>query len=204
MRIALSFLAFQLVASAAAPPPLPEIGYPLRDIGTRELRSQFNDKRRGHIHHAIDLMRRRGTPILAVADGTVRKLCRSRSGGISAYLFDASEQYCFFYGHLDHYAKGLHEGREVHRGDVIGYVGSTGNAKRSAPHLHFAVSRTGPERKWFGGVPIDPFPILLATTQRKGGPVLDAAAIAGAEDLDADDINEEAATPVATLKIPLN
>jgi murein DD-endopeptidase MepM/ murein hydrolase activator NlpD len=194
MRFALGFLAFQLVATAAALPPLPDIGYPLSDIRTQELRSQFNDKRRGHIHHAIDLMRRRGTPILAVTDGTIRKLDRSRSGGISIYLFDGSEEYCFFYAHLDHYARGLHEGREVHRGDVIGYVGSTGNAKRSAPHLHFAVSRISPEPKWFGGIAIDPFPILRATIERKGGPVLDAAdtAIAAAEDL-----GEEAATPVA-------
>ncbi len=177
MQFALSLVLLQLVAAAASPAPplpqlpLPEIGLPLRDIRPAELRSQFNDKRRGHIHHAIDLMRPRSTPILAVTDGMIRKLYRSKSGGISIYLFDGAEEYCFFYGHLDHYAKGLREGQEVHRGDVIGYVGYTGNAKRSAPHLHFAVSRTGPERKWSGGAPIDPFPILRASTRapRKGG-----------------------------------
>jgi murein DD-endopeptidase MepM/ murein hydrolase activator NlpD len=102
---------------------------------------------------------------MAVTDGVIRKLYRSKAGGISIYLFDGSEEYCFFYGHLDHYAKNLHEGQAVHKGDVIAYVGYTGNAKRTAPHLHFAVSLTGPARRWSGGVAIDPYPILLAATR---------------------------------------
>ena len=156
------------VASAKAPPlpelpgKMPEIGYPLAEIKPGELHSEFNDHRRGHTHHAIDLMRPRGTPVMAVTDGVIHKLYRSRTGGISIYLFDGSEEYCYFYGHLDHYAKDLHEGQEVHEGDLIGYVGSTGNARRSSPHLHFAVSLTGAERKWSGGVPIDPYLMLVA------------------------------------------
>jgi murein DD-endopeptidase MepM/ murein hydrolase activator NlpD len=166
MRIALSvlFITIPVLLGAAKKPDLPDIGYPLAEVKPRELRSQFNDARRGHRHHAIDLMRPRGTPVMAVANGVIRKLYRSRTGGISIYLFDGSQEYCFFYGHLDHYAKNLHEGQEVRKGEVIGFVGYTGNAKRSAPHLHFAVSLTGPERRWSGGVPIDPYPILLAAT----------------------------------------
>ena len=99
---------------------------------------------------------------MAVTDGVIRRLYRSKTGGISIYLFDGSQEYCFFYGHLDHYAKGLHEGQEVTKGEVIGYVGYTGNAKRSAPHLHFAVSLTGPKHLWYGGTAVDPYPILLA------------------------------------------
>jgi len=162
MRFALGFLLLQSLLAGASLPPLPVIGYPLPNVRPGELKSQFLDKRRGHTHHAIDLMRRRGTPVLAVTDGTIRKLYRSRQGGISIYLFDGTQDFCFFYGHLDHYAKGLREGQAVLKGDVIGYVGSTGNAKRTSPHLHFAVSRTGPERRWSGGVPLDPFPILRA------------------------------------------
>ena len=182
MRFALSFLLMRMLAAAAVAPPMPDIGYPLADIKPRELRSQFKDKRRGHIHHAIDLMRHRGTPVLAVTDGTIRKLYRSRSGGISIYLFDGSEQYCFFYGHLDHYAKGLHEGQEVHRGELIGYVGYTGNAKRNAPHLHFAVSLTGPRRQWSGGVPIDPFPMLLSVTQPPTPPAAESHPVVVADE----------------------
>ncbi len=164
MRIALGvfLLILPAVLGAAKRPEMPDIGYPLAEVKPRELRSQFNDKRRGHRHHAIDLMRPRGTEVMAVTDGVIRKLYRSKTGGISIYLFDGSAEYCFFYAHLDHYAKNLHEGQQVRKGEVIGYVGYTGNAKRSAPHLHFGVSLTGPERRWSGGVMLDPYPVLLA------------------------------------------
>ncbi len=155
-------LILPVMLGAAKRPVLPELGYPLAEIKPRELRSQFTDKRRGHRHNAIDLMRKRGTPVMAVTDGIIRKLYRSKTGGISIYMFDGSKEYCFFYGHLDHYAKNLHEGQQVHKGEVIGFVGYTGNAKRSAPHLHFAVSLTGPRHLWFGGIPVDPYPMLLA------------------------------------------
>ena len=185
MRIALGVLLFTIpvISAAAERPVLPDIGYPLAEVKPKELRSQFNDHRRGHTHHAIDLMRRRGTPVMAVTDGVIRKLYRSRSGGISVYLFDGSEEYCFFYAHLDHYSKNLHEGQEVHKGDVIAYVGSTGNAKRSSPHLHFAVSLTGPARRWSGGVAIDPYPILLASVPPPGSasPTETASSVAAAE-----------------------
>ena len=171
MRLAIGVLLLILPAldGASRKPELPDIGFPLADVKSKELRSQFNDHRRGHQHHAIDLMRPRGTPVMAVTDGAIRKLYRSRTGGISIYLFDGSEEYCFFYAHLDHYAKSLHEGQQVRKGEVIGYVGYTGNAKRSAPHLHFAVSLTGPERRWSGGVAIDPYPILLAAAPPSNG-----------------------------------
>jgi murein DD-endopeptidase MepM/ murein hydrolase activator NlpD len=162
-------LILPVLLGAAKRPELPQLGYPLAQVKPGEVHSEFNDKRRGHRHHAIDLMRPRGTPVMAVTDGKIRKLYRSRTGGISIYLFDVSEEYCFFYAHLDHYAKNLHEGQEVHKGDVIAYVGHTGNAKRSAPHLHFAVSLTGPERRWSGGVAIDPYPMLLAATPPSPG-----------------------------------
>jgi murein DD-endopeptidase MepM/ murein hydrolase activator NlpD len=159
-------------------------------------RSEFNDHRRGHWHHAIDLMRPRGTPVMAVTDGQIRKLYRSKTGGISVYLFDAGEEYCFFYAHLDHYAEGLHEGQEVHRGDVIAYVGHTGNAPRNAPHLHFAVSLTGPQRKWSGGIALDPLPMLVIAA----APHPDAAPTVVVADVNAGDPDETAA-PAPSLLI---
>jgi peptidoglycan LD-endopeptidase LytH len=181
----------------AMPPDAPQIRYPLADVKPSELqRSEFNDHRRGHRHHAMDLMRPRGTPVMAVTDGQIRKLYRSKTGGISVYLFDASEEYCFFYAHLDHYAEGLHEGQEVHKGDVIAYVGYTGNAKRNAPHLHFAVSLTGTQRKWSGGVALDPYPMLViaATPHPESGQTVVAA------DVNAGD-PDETELPVSGLLI---
>jgi len=172
MRIALCVFLLVLPAllGGAKKPEPPEIGYPLANMKPGELHSEFHDHRRGHQHHAIDLMRPRGTPVMAVTDGVIRKLARSRTGGISVYLFDHTEEYSFFYCHLDHYAKNLHEGQQVHKGEVIAYVGHTGNARRSAPHLHFAVSLTGPQHLWYGGVAIDPYPLLLAAATRPTDP----------------------------------
>ena len=183
MRLVIGALLLALPAlhGASKRPELPDLGYPLAEVKPKELRSQFNDHRRGHQHHAIDLMRPRGTALMAVTDGVIRKLYRSRTGGISIYLFDGSEEYCFFYAHLDHYAKNLHEGQHVRKGEVIGYVGYTGNAKRSAPHLHFAVSLTGPQRRWSGGVAIDPYPLLLAAVPPSPGTGETDSAVADSE-----------------------
>src|SRR5206468_3010037 len=97
----------------------------------------------------LDIHAERGTPVVAVEDGTIRKLQMSAKGGITIYQFDRASQYCYFYAHLDHYADGLREGMEVRQGDVIGYVGTTGNAPSNWPHLHFAIAELGPERNWW-------------------------------------------------------
>ncbi len=101
-----------------------------------------------------------GTPVRAAVDGTIQKLFLSKAGGNTIYEFDEPGVYCYYYAHLQRYADGLHEGMRVTRGEVIGYVGSTGDASPSAPHLHFAIYQLGPERQWWKGVAIDPYPIL--------------------------------------------
>ena len=103
--------------------------------------------------------------MLAVDDGTLRKLFTSVRGGLTIYQFDPSESYCYYYAHLDRYAQGIQENMSLHRGEVIGYVGTTGDAPATAPHLHFEITRVGADKKWWGGVPINPFPIL-ATIDR--------------------------------------
>ena len=103
----------------------------------------------------------RRTPVLAVDDGMIAKLFNSRGGGgLTIYQFDPSEIFCYYYAHLDGYAPGLREGQAVRRGEIIGYVGSTGNASPDAPHLHFAIFRLTPERQWWKGEPINPYPVL--------------------------------------------
>jgi murein DD-endopeptidase MepM/ murein hydrolase activator NlpD len=87
-------------------------------------------------------------------------LFRSDAGGITIYQFDPSTTYVYYYAHLDHYAAGLAEGQRVGRGQVIGYVGVTGNAPKNTPHLHFAIFKLTAEKKWWQGTPIDPYDVL--------------------------------------------
>jgi hypothetical protein len=85
----------------------------------------------------------------------------SRQGGLTIYEFDRESVYCFYYAHLDHYAEKLREGNAVARGDVIGYVGTTGDAAPDAPQLHFAIFKLGLDKNWWKGEAIDPYPILM-------------------------------------------
>jgi murein DD-endopeptidase MepM/ murein hydrolase activator NlpD len=141
-------------------PPL-KIGAPLDSLKTSELHDSFNEIRGGHRHEAIDIMRPRGTPIRAVTDGIIRKVFISRAGGLTIYEFDNASVYCFYYAHLDDWAEQVHEGSRVARGEVIGYVGTTGDAEPDAPQLHFAIFKLGPDKTWWKGEAIDPYPILL-------------------------------------------
>ena len=142
------------------------IGSPLAGLRPGNLRDTFYDSRDGRPHEALDIMAPRGTPVLAVDSGTIRKLFHSRAGGLTVYQFDAREIYCYYYAHLDRYAKGLAEGLTVKRGDLIAYIGSTGNASPAAPHLHFAIFELGPDKRWWEGRPIDPYPLLMQALQK--------------------------------------
>ncbi len=137
------------------------LAMPLDDVPRSALRDSFEERRGGvRKHEAIDIMAPRGTPVRAVEDGHVAKLFTSIAGGLTVYLFDAREQFAYYYAHLDRYAPGLQEKQAVRRGDLIGYVGSTGNAAEDAPHLHFAIFQLTPERRWWQGDPINPFAVL--------------------------------------------
>jgi murein DD-endopeptidase MepM/ murein hydrolase activator NlpD len=139
---------------------------PIRGLALADLRDMFAEVHRGHAHEAIDIMEPRGTPVRAVVAGTIRKLFLSKPGGNTIYEFDDAEVYCYYYAHLDRYTEGLHEGMRVESGDIIGFVGSTGNADPGAPHLHFAVSELGPEKQWWKGKAIDPYPSLVDAVKR--------------------------------------
>jgi murein DD-endopeptidase MepM/ murein hydrolase activator NlpD len=99
----------------------------------------------------------RGTRVVAVDDGKVQKLHSSARGGLTVYQFDRSERYCFLYAHLDRYASGLREGDVLRKGSLVGYVGTTGNAPRDVPHLHFSILELTPARVWWQGEPVNPF-----------------------------------------------
>jgi len=98
--------------------------------------------------------------VLAAADGKIVKLFDSKPGGHTVYQFDPSGTYAYYYAHLDAYAPGLKEGQEVHRGDLLGYVGTSGNADPNTPHLHFAVFQLTPEKEWWKGTALNPYPLL--------------------------------------------
>ena len=138
-----------------------ELTMPLAGIDPMKLHSNFDALRGvGRRHEALDIMAPRRTPVLSAAAGRVLKLFTSHDGGLMVYAADSSERFILMYAHLDGYASGLRDGAPLTRGQVIGYVGSTGNASPSAPHLHFAIARSGDLRRWSKGTPVDPLPLL--------------------------------------------
>ena len=134
---------------------------PIQGLKPADLHDTFNEVHNGHPHEAIDIAAARGTPVRAAVSGTIRKLFLSKAGGNTIYQFDAETEYCYYYAHLDRYADGLREGTQVRRGDVIGYVGSTGNADARTPHLHFAVFALGANKEWWKGRAINPYGNLM-------------------------------------------
>lgn len=167
MAARLSLAAAVVLASGVAAAELPPLLIPVEGVRAEALRNTFDEGRIGHRHEAIDIAAARGTRVVAVADGTVVKLFRSIPGGVTLYQFDSDRQHAFYYAHLDRYADGVKEGMALRRGDLIGYVGSTGNASAAAPHLHFAVFLLGPEKKWWKGEAIDPFAALGGVATKK-------------------------------------
>ena len=145
-------------ASDAHPPTLL---LPVQGVDIADVHDTFDDARGSErVHEALDVMAPEGTPVLAAADGRIEKLFTSDRGGLTIYQFDPTGTWSYYYAHLQAYAPGLAEGMQVRRGQVLGTVGSTGNADPSAPHLHFAVFRLTPERQWRTGTPVNPWPLL--------------------------------------------
>jgi murein DD-endopeptidase MepM/ murein hydrolase activator NlpD len=135
---------------------------PVAGIDPSTIHDMFDEMRGGSTrrHDALDILAPRGTPVVAADDGTVKKLFTSVPGGLTVYEFDPDQRYCYYYAHLDAYAPGLHEGQLLRRGDPVGYVGTTGNAPKDTPHLHFAVIRLDPDKRWWTGTAINPYPLL--------------------------------------------
>ena len=149
-------------AGAAAPTTMPgKLLVPVQGIKSAQLTDTFYQPRgEQRQHEALDIMAPTGTPVVAVADGKVAKLFHSKPGGLTVYQFDPTGQFAYYYAHLDRYADGIAEGMEVKRGTLIGYVGVTGNSDPNAPHLHFAVVALTPEKQWWKGTPLNPFPLM--------------------------------------------
>lgn len=136
---------------------------PVQGLDPAQLQDNYHQRRGDAPHEALDIMAPRGTPVVAVADGRVAKLFTSKPGGLTVYQFDRNERLVYYYAHLDRYAEGLAEGQLLRRGDPVGAVGSTGNARQDAPHLHFAVHVLGVERAWWKGTPVNPYPLIAGS-----------------------------------------
>jgi murein DD-endopeptidase MepM/ murein hydrolase activator NlpD len=163
----------QLPSNIAIPVPI-EIApiqggviVPVAGIVPGQLHDNYLQARGGgtRLHGAIDIMAPRNTPVLAAVDGTIRKLFTSAGGGLTIYQFDQREELIYYYAHLDRYASTVYEGQFVPQGSVIGFVGSTGNAAPDAPHLHFAIEVLPPTKEWWKGTPVNPYPILVGSSQ---------------------------------------
>jgi murein DD-endopeptidase MepM/ murein hydrolase activator NlpD len=151
-----------LPAESGAPVlPSGKLMVPVDGMPLSSIKDNFDQPRGAERHHeALDIMAAKGTRVVAAADGKIVKLFTSKPGGLTVYQFDPTEKYAYYYAHLDHYAEGLKEGADIKRGDLIGYVGVTGNADPNGPHLHFAVFELTPEKQWWKGTPVNPYPLL--------------------------------------------
>ena len=141
---------------AALKSELPSV--PVAGVAAKDLTDSFDEMRGGtRRHNAMDIMAARNTPVLSAVPGVVLKLHNSVAGGLTVYASDPTNHFVLMYGHLDSYKAGLKEGDALKKGDIVGFVGSTGNANPAAPHLHFAVTRNDNMKEWWKGTPLNPF-----------------------------------------------
>ncbi len=132
---------------------------PVSGVAPVRLPDTFNEGRDGgRRHNAVDILVPRGTPVLSADSGTIYRVSNNRLGGLTVYAMDPERRLVYYYAHLDHYADSLREGMLVARGQVIGYVGTTGNAPPDTPHLHFQVMRLDDVKRYWDGTPLDPRP----------------------------------------------
>lgn len=156
-------LATALHPGSLSPPPVVlaemDLLFPVPAVSSKGVPDSFADRRGERVHHALDILAPRHSEVVAVADGTIARLMTSVAGGIAVYQFSVDHRFSFYYAHLQGYANGLVEGQQVRRGQVLGYVGTSGNAPPNTPHLHFAISRVERPNQWSGGPPLNPYPL---------------------------------------------
>ena len=134
---------------------------PVAGVRPDQLIDTFDAARsEGRVHDAIDIPAAAETPVLAAADGKIQKLFQSERGGTTIYQLSADQKMIFYYAHLSHYADGLAEGDLVHQGQVIAYVGDTGNAGTGNYHLHFSIATVTDPKRYWEGTNINPYPLL--------------------------------------------
>jgi peptidoglycan LD-endopeptidase LytH len=181
MRSPILILSLALAACGGARPeagarPLTDAEYlrsrelmvPVHGVKRGQLRDTYSAPRSGgRAHLALDIMAKQGTRVLSVDDGIILRITRNELGGKVIYIADPARRFVYYYAHLDEWKYGLAEGQRVRRGQLIGSVGSTGNAPSNAPHLHFQLMRMGAGDRYWSGAPINPIPYLRRTGKER-------------------------------------
>lgn len=137
-----------------------ELMVPVDGIAPERVSDTYAAGRGERVHGALDIMAPRGTPVVAADGGRVWKVRSNALGGRTIYTIDDEERFVYYYAHLDRYAEGLREGQRIAQGDLLGYVGTTGNAPPNTPHLHFQLMRYKGDGRWWDGIPLDPHRFL--------------------------------------------
>jgi murein DD-endopeptidase MepM/ murein hydrolase activator NlpD len=130
--------------------------WPVENTGPPQIWSFFGDPRDGgrRVHHGVDIFAPRGTPILAPVAGRITRVGERNLGGLSVSMMDDLRGISYYFAHLDSYGD-VTAGQVVEAGHIIGYVGNTGNAITTPPHLHLGIY----DRTW--GSPVDPWYYLV-------------------------------------------
>lgn len=137
---------------------LGELVIPVAGVQASALRDTYSAGRSGgRTHQAIDIMAPQNTPVLAAAAGTVVKMYTNRLGGICMYVLSEDKKVVYYYAHLDHYADEVSVGQQVQQGQLLAYVGDTGNAPPGAYHLHFSVARLSDPKRYWDGANTNPY-----------------------------------------------
>jgi murein DD-endopeptidase MepM/ murein hydrolase activator NlpD len=138
------------------------IAIPVAGVFVNQLQDTFDEGRDGgRLHKALDIMAPRGTPVVAADSGRILRIGASTLGGNVIYTTDPLGIIVYYYAHLDAYRPGLTQGEKIARGDTLGFVGTTGNAPKDTPHLHFQIMRMPSDGKYWDGDPINPYPLIL-------------------------------------------
>lgn len=154
-----------------AAPPVDRLAIPVAGIGRSALRDTFDEPRGGRRHNAIDILAPRGTPVVSSVDGVIRKIFTSKAGGLTLYVADPANEWIYYYAHLDSYANGLREGLTIRQGQMLGTVGTTGNAPIDTPHLHFSIEKLPATKEWWRGSAVNPYPLLASRGVTYDAPV---------------------------------
>jgi murein DD-endopeptidase MepM/ murein hydrolase activator NlpD len=144
---------------------------PVAGASMSRVEDSFSEPRDGgdRVHRAIDILAPRGTPVLSADAGRVLRMPTTGLGGIAMYTADAEGRVVYYYAHMERYHPSMAPGRELAKGDTIGFVGTTGNAPKNTPHLHFQVMRMPADGKYWDGEPINPYDLLIESERASRG-----------------------------------
>ncbi len=137
-----------------------KLGLPIAGFNVASIKGSFYETHGGVQHGAADMLSPRNTPVLAVEDGTIAKLFTSKRGGLTIYEADPTGKYVYYYAHLEKYSESIHDGDAVKKGQIIGFVGTSGNAPANTPHLHFSIGLGNALKKWWVTSSVDPYEVF--------------------------------------------